>query len=101
MKLLFLHIYYTWVFPLYYQDLVLARLVTVLVEVDVGQIGAEVIGVGLVEEQDLDVEEMKVDSAGIVGKKNIVGKAVGRPADMFGFHGHILANFVQANFWFG
>ena len=63
--------------------------------------GAEVVEVGSIEEKDLAMEEMKVDSVGIVGKKKIVGKAVGRPADMFGFHGHILANFVQANFWFG
>ena len=56
--------------------------------------GPKVVEVGSVEEQDLAVEEMKVDSAGIVGKQNIVGKAVGRPADMFGFHGHILANFA-------
>ena len=55
--------------------------------------GAEVVEVGLVEEQDLAMEEMKVDSAGIVGKQNIVGKDVGRPADMFGFHEHILSNF--------
>ena len=53
----------------------------------------EVIEVGLVEEQDLAVEEMKVDSAGIVGKQKIVGKIVGRPADMFGFHENILVNF--------
>ena len=55
--------------------------------------GAEVVEVGSVEEHDLAMEEMKVDSVGIVGKQNVVGKAVGRPADMFGFHGHILANF--------
>ena len=60
--------------------------------------GAEVVEVGSVEEQDLAVEEMKVDSVGIVGKQNIVAKDVGRPADMFGFHGHILANFAQASF---
>ena len=55
--------------------------------------GAEVVGVGSVEEQDLAVEEMKVDFAGIVGKQNIAGKVMGRPADMSGFHEHILANF--------
>ena len=60
--------------------------------------GAEIVEVGLVEEQDLAVEEMKVDSVGIVGKKNIVGKAVGRPIDMFRFHGNILTNFAQVVF---
>ena len=55
--------------------------------------GAEVVEVGSFEEQDLAVEEMKVDFAGIVGKQKIVGKAVGRHANMFGFHEHILANF--------
>ena len=60
--------------------------------------GDKVVEVGSFEEQDLAVEEMKVDSAGIVGKQNIVGKDVGRPADMFGFHEHILANFEQTGF---
>ena len=60
--------------------------------------GAEVVGVGSVEEQDLAVEEMKVESNSMVGKRKIVHMVVGRPADMFGFHGHILANFVQASF---
>ena len=60
--------------------------------------GAEVVEVGLVDEQDLAVKEMKVEFAGIVGKQKNVGKAVGRPADMFGFHEHILSNFEQVGF---
>ena len=60
--------------------------------------GAEVVEVGSVAEQDLDVEEMKVDSAGIVGKQNIVGKDVGRSIDMFGFNENILVNFEQDGF---
>ena len=59
---------------------------------------AQVIEVGSIEEKDLAVKEMKVDSVGIVGKQNIVGKVVGRPADMFGYHEHILANFEQFGF---
>ena len=98
MKLLFLHQYYTWVSPLYYQDLVLDGMVIELVKVDVGQMGVEVVGVEPIEEHDLDVEEMKVESAGIVGKQKIVGKKLGRLADMFGFHEHILANFEQVGF---
>ena len=43
---------------------------------------------------------MKVDYVGILGKKNIVGKAVGRHADMFGFHEHILSNFEKVGFGF-
>ena len=62
--------------------------------------GAEVVEVGSVEEKDLVMEEMKVDYVGIVGKKNIVCKVVGRLADMFGFHEHILANFAWDGFGF-
>ena len=62
--------------------------------------GVEVVEVESIEEHDLYVEEIKVDSAGIVGKKKIVGKVVGRHTDMFGFHEHILANFEQDGFGF-
>ena len=62
--------------------------------------GAEVVEVGLVKEQDLVVKEMKVDSAGIVGKKNIVGKAKDKLVGMFDFHEHILTNFEQVGFDF-
>ena len=60
--------------------------------------GAEIVRVGSVEEYDLDVKEMKVDSSSIVGNKNILGKDVGRHADMFGFHEHILSNFQEVGF---
>ena len=60
----------------------------------------EVAAVGLVGKKDLYMEEMKVDSVGIVGKKMIVGKVVDRIANMFGFHEHILANFEHDGFGF-
>ena len=44
------------------------------------------------------MKEMKVDYDGSVGKKKIVGKVVDRPADMFGFHEHILTNFEKDGF---
>ena len=59
---------------------------------------AEVVEVGSVGKQDLVVQEMKVDCAGIVGKENNVGKDVDRPDGMFDFHEHILTNFEQVGF---
>ena len=61
---------------------------------------AEVVELGLIEKKDLAVKEMKVDSAGIVGKENTVGKVVDRPASMFYFHEHILAIFEHVGFGF-
>ena len=59
---------------------------------------AKVVEVGLVEKKDLTVKEMKVQSAGIVGKEKTVGKAMDRNVDMFGYHEHILTNFEQVGF---
>ena len=44
------------------------------------------------------MKEMKFDYASIMGKEKTVGKVVDRPADMFGYHEHILANFEQFGF---
>ena len=41
---------------------------------------------------------MKVDYVGIVGKEKTIDKVMDSPADMFGFHEHILTNFEQVGF---
>ena len=92
----FHHQHYTWVYPFYYSDLVLAGLAIVLVEVEAGWMVIEVVDVvGLVGEKYGVDGKMGLDSAGIGDMQKVVDRAVDRPVDMSGYHEYTLTNLEQ------
>ena len=92
----FRHQHYTWVYPFYYSDLVLAGLAIVLVEVEAGWMAIEAVEVvGLVGEQDWAVGKMGIDSVGIGDMQKVVDRAVYRPIDMYGYHEYTFTNLEQ------
>ena len=46
----------------------------------------------VVEKMELGKMGLGLDSAGIGDRQKVVDRAVNRPADMSGYHGHILSN---------
>ena len=96
----FHHQQYSWVYPFYYSDLVLAGLAIVLVEVEAGWLAIEAIEVvDLIQEPYWVVGNMglgkmglELDAAGIGDRLKVVDRAANKPADMSGYHGHNLSN---------
>ena len=49
----------------------------------------------VVEKMELGKMGLGLDSAGIGDRQKVVDRAANRPADMSGYHGHILSNLEQ------